>query len=655
MPGPWQRTFDLMAPTVGSVSDSAGGPERKAAVASAGDYSVTPLSPAAASAKGTVNPGFLADENGQCVADIVYTMEMQPVKPATSPSVAAAFEHVPSSSEEAPWKRRLPFFLKVAAALLFHAYLATGIALTWSSTPDFCHDVKFLTVVTVVVYLFVLWHAVAALVDRYGGQGAIDARQKVLDSVTAAQQKRRWMRPCLWLLLWLCLLSFLVYDSINDSYRLISLGGIVVLIFLGFVFSNDRFRVNWYQVMWGLLLQFLLGLCVLRWSVGRDALQCLADKVKNFLDYTNRGSYFVFGHLASGWNLTDALGDLVTALPRGNTTLDAENATVEVIDTIKSLSPVFLFQALPVIFFFSFFVNILYFYGIMQRMVLLVGSFLQLTIGTTVCESMTAAANIFLGMSEAPLVVRPFLSKMTKSELHTVMTGGFATIAGSVMAAYISFGVSPAHLMTASIMSAPAALAFSKLLYPETEESKTQRENIEMPKSEESNVLEAASNGTAVGLLIIGNIVSNLVGFLAFIAFLNSTLLWFGSIVTLDFLTFEWLLSKIFTPLAFIMGVPWKDCGVVGELIGIKTFANEFIAYSQLATIINKLEKRSVVIATYALCGFSNLGSIGICLGGLGAMAPDRKGDFAAVSIRALAAGSAACFLTACVAGSLIP
>lgn len=655
MPGPWQRTFDVMAPTHGNESHIPGGRGREAEVASAGDSSVTPWSRASSNAKGTVNPGFFADENAQGVADGVHALEMQPVKPATSPIAAAAFERVPSFSEKAFWKRNLPFFLKVAIALLFHVYLATGIALTWSSTPDFCHDVKFLTVVTVIVYVFVLWHAVTALIHRYGGQKLLDMRQNVLYSVKAAQQKRRWMRPCVWLLLWLCLLSFLLYDSINDIHRLISLGGIVVLIFLGFVFSNNRFRVNWYQVMWGMLLQFLLGLGVLRWSLGRDALQCLAVKVRNFLDYTNRGSYFVFGHLASGWNLTEALGDLATAAPRQNVSLSAENATIEAVGVIKSLNPVFMFQALPVIFFFSFFVNILYFYGIMQRLVLLVGSFLQLTIGTTVCESMTAAANIFLGMSEAPLVVRPFLSRMTKSELHTVMTGGFATIAGSVMAAYIIFGVSPAHLVTASIMSAPAALAFSKLLYPETEESQTQLDNIEMPKSEESNVLEAASNGTAMGLLIIGNIVSNLVGFLAFIAFLNSTLQWFGAIVTLDFLTFEWLLSKIFTPLAFIMGVPWKDCGTIGELIGIKTFANEFIAYSQLATVIHKLEKRSVVIATYALCGFSNLGSIGICLGGLGAMAPERKGDFASVSVRALVAGSAACFLTACVAGSLIP
>lgn len=639
MARPWQRSLDIMPP-------------RRSGKLAASEAPVPDLFPAKLP-KGEVNPAFF-DEG------CVDATEMQPAVSPGSNS-AAAGSPTPSDqrqaapfSEKTSWKNRLPFFAKVAAALLFHAYLAAGIALTWSSTPDFCHDVKFLTVITVIVYIFVLWGAATTLL---GSVGVVrDAWQSLSDCIETTREKRRWLRPCLWLLLWLCLLSFIVYDSINDIHRLISLAGIVVLILLGFAFSKSRFRVNWYQVMWGLLLQFLLGLAVLRWPHGRDALQCIADKVKNFLDYTNNGSYFVFGHLASGWNLTEALGDF--ALPKqdmAQNVTNATNVTAPLVDTIKSLPGVFMFQALPVILFFSFFVNILYFYGIMQRLVLIVGSFLQFTIGTTVCESMTAAANIFLGMTEAPLVVRPFLSKMTQSELHTVMTGGFATIAGSVMAAYIRFGVSPAHLMTASIMSAPAALAYSKLLYPETEESHTQRENIEMPKSEERNVLEAASNGTSLGLAMIGSIVANLVGFLAFLAFLNSTLQWFGSIVTLDYLTFEWLLSKVFTPLAFIMGVPWKDCGTVGELIGIKTFANEFIAYARLATVVHELDERSTVIATYALCGFSNLGSIGISIGGLGALAPERKGDLAALSFRALAAGSAACFLTACVAGSLIP
>ncbi|XP_037271792.2 putative transporter YutK [Rhipicephalus microplus] len=637
MARPWQRSLDIMPPSrKGSMPEEPPGAE---------------LYPTKLS-MGEVNPAF-HDDTCADATEMQSPVSLDSTSTHCGRADCSSQRSASPFSEKTPWKKRLPFFAKVAVAVLFHAYLAAGISLTWSSTPDYCQDVKFLTVVTAIGYVYVLWCVVCALLGKTGA--VCDAYQSLRDRITVTWVKSRLLRPCTWLLVWLCLLSFLVYDSIKDIQRLISLAGIVVLLLIGFIFSNARFRVNWYQVMWGLLLQFLLGLVVLRWSHGRDALQCLANKVKNFLDYTNSGSHFVFGHLASGWNLTEALGDLVPKEDMIQNVTNVTNiTTMPIVDTIKSLPAVFMFQALPVIFFFSFFVNILYFYGIMQRLVLIVGSFLQFTIGTTVCESMTAAANIFLGMTEAPLVVRPFLSKMTNSELHTVMTGGFATIAGSVMAAYIHFGVSPAHLMTASIMSAPAALAYSKLLYPETEESQTQRDNIEMPRSEESNVLEAASNGTNVALAMIGSIVANLVGFLAFIAFLNSTLQWFGSIVTLDFLTFEWLLAKIFTPLAFIMGVPWKDCGTVGELIGIKTFANEFIAYSRLAGVIHQLDERSTVIATYALCGFSNLGSIGICIGGLGAIAPDRKSDLARLSFRALAAGSAACFLTACVAGSLI-
>ncbi|CAN7996011.1 unnamed protein product, partial [Ixodes pacificus] len=199
-------------------------------------------------------------------------------------------------------------------------------------------------------------------------------------------------------------------------------------------------------------------------------------------------------------------------------------------------------------------------------------------------------------------------------------------------------------------MSAPAALAFSKLLFPEVEESKTSAVWL-LALSEEKNVLEAASNGAVVGLLIIGNIVANLVSFLAFMAFLNSLLSWAGAVIDMDFITVEWLLTVMFTPLAFLMGVPWEDCGVVGELIGIKTFANEFVAFLKLVPLKGKLNERSVIIATYALCGFSNLGSVGIMLGSLGSLCPGRKGDLAKMSIRALCAGSGSCFLTACVAG----
>lgn len=582
---------------------------------------------------GFTNAGFVTDAEGNSEA-----RERSPISKSE--------EH---RDKKAELRERVHLGLKILLFLVYHGYLITGVYLSWSEAESYCQGVKFLAVVTGVVYICLIWKLASYAFDYFLADRWDNFKGSLKESVSAETKRR--IRIGAWAAVWTGVLVFLVVDSLDDPRRLISVAGAVVLIFLGFAFSKHRKEINWSQIMWGVLLQFLLGLLVLRWSLGRDALQCFGDKVKNFLDFTFAGSGFVFSYLAKGYNLTDALGDLVKP---ENLTATLLNGTEVAKPAIKNLPPVFLFLALPVVFFFSFFVSILYFYGIMQWMVLRVGSFLQCTVGTTVCESTTAAANIFLGMTEAPLVIRPFLPIMTKSELHTVMTGGFATIAGSVMAAYISFGVSPSHLLTASIMSAPAALAFSKLLYPEVEESRTNLTNIVMPKSEEKNVLEAASNGTSVGLAIIGHIVANLIGFLAFIAFLNSTLLWFGSIVKLNFLTFEWLLSMLFTPLAFLMGVSWKDSGVVGELVGIKTFANEFIAYSKLAEVKGVLEERSVVIATYALCGFSNLGSIGITLGALGALCPERKGDLANMSIRALCAGSAACFLTACVAGSMI-
>lgn len=598
-----------------------------------------PLSELTSVPDGSTNIGFVPDGLQDCIPHDAPERTLQPVCDGDSP--------------ETRWRRYLRPALIVAMLLGYNAYLAAGIVLTWRSAKDYCHDVKLLTVVTGVVYtcivvkmLLHLWRC------RLQGRSE-DLKEGLLCGWM--REKRHWIRNGCWMVSWGAVLGFLVYDCIDDAQRLMSIAGAVVLILIGYAFSKHRRHINWYQVMWAMMLQFILGLLALRWDVGRVVFMCLGNKVQTFLDYTSAGSHFVFGHLASGIDLKKALG---SSQPESENLTVIQNTTdvirAQLLSTVVDVSPVFVFIALPTIFFFSFFVSILYYTGVMQALVLNAGWFLQVTIGTTVCESITAAANVFLGMTEAPLMIRPFLPVMTNSELHAVMTGGFATIAGSVMAAYISMGVSASHLLTASIMSAPAALAFSKLFYPEVEESKTLATNIQMPKSEENNVLEAACNGTMVALTMIGYIVANLVAFLAFLAFLNGTLLWFGGIVQLDFLTFEWLLGQLLRPLAFMMGVSWNDSGAVGELLGIKTFANEFVAYAHLSRIRSQLEARSVVISTYALCGFSNVGSVGIVLGGLGALCPDRKKDLADMALRALVAGSAACFITACIAGSLI-
>ncbi|RWS28218.1 Solute carrier family 28 member 3-like protein [Leptotrombidium deliense] len=292
----------------------------------------------------------------------------------------------------------------------------------------------------------------------------------------------------------------------------------------------------------------------------------------------------------------------------------------------------------------------------MQVVVSKVGWLLHSTIGTTACESLSASANIFLGMAEAPLLVKPYLPLMTKSELFTVMTGGFATIAGSVLAAYVSFGVSASHLISASVMAAPCALGLSKLFYPETCVSKTNQKAFEKEKPTERNALEAGSNGACQAVIIISNIVANLIAIIAFVYFIDQMFSWFGSLLGADYINFEWLLSKLFIPFALMMGTDWNDAEHVAKLIGLKTVVNEFVAYKKLVELKDAhiISKRAEIIATYALCGFSNLSSIGIQIGALGAIVPDRKPHLAQLGFKAMIAGSTVTFISACIAGLLV-
>lgn len=414
---------------------------------------------------------------------------------------------------------------------------------------------------------------------------------------------------------------FLFFDARDEPHRLISLLGVFVLLLFGFLFSTAPRKIRWRHVAWGMGLQFVMGLMILRWRVGKAIFQCAGERVSTFLAFTDDGSSFVFGELVSKQHI-------------------------------------FGFQVLSVILFFSFCIQILYYWGVMQWVVIKMGWFLQVTVGTTACESVNAAANIFLGQTEAPLLIKPYLADMTKSELHAVMTGGFATIAGSVLAAYISFGVDPTHLLSASVMSAPAALAFAKLFYPETKVSRTGVKDIKIVKGEETNWLHAAMVGVTNAIPLVANIAANLIAFYAFISLCSSMFNWTCTLAGAEdgLCSLENLFGWIFMPLAWVMGVDWSECDKVGELIGIKTIVNEFVAYARLADMKskNELSIRAEIIATYALCGFSNISAIGINLGGFGAMAPGRKADLAKVVVRAMIAGSCACFLTACIAGTLL-
>jgi CNT family concentrative nucleoside transporter len=405
--------------------------------------------------------------------------------------------------------------------------------------------------------------------------------------------------------------------------RLISALGLVVFVGLAYAFSVNRRAIRWQPVLWGIALQLIFALLILRTAPGFVVFSFLGDVVGQFLNFSDAGASFVFGE--------------------------------------KFEENFFAFKVLPTIIFFSSFISLLYHYGILQRIVQGVAWVMLKTLKTSGSESLSAAANIFVGQTEAPLLIKPYIGSMTMSELHAVMTGGFATIAGGVLAAYVSFGVPAQHLIAASVMSAPAALAISKLLYPETEKSPTAGTVTVEVERTAANGIDAVATGAIEGLKLVGNIAAMLIAFLALVALVNAVLGWLGGLIGLPQLSLELIFSFLLAPVAWLMGVPWADCGQVGVLLGKKTILNEFIAYLDLKELIeeskagtSEFSERAIIIATYALCGFSNIGSIGIQIGGIGGIAPERQADLARLGVRALLGGSLACFMTACIAGILL-
>lgn len=416
------------------------------------------------------------------------------------------------------------------------------------------------------------------------------------------------------------------------SQRLMSVFGMVFLLGTAYVFSTNKRAVNWKLVAWGVGMQIIFALIILRSAWGKAAFEYFRRFFDVILGFTAEGGEFLFGTLA---------------------VRDPGIAQANV--------PLFAFSILPTIIFFSSLMAVLYHLGLVQVIVRGMAWVMMKTMGTSGAESLSSAANVFVGQTEAPLVVKPYVKEMTLSELHTLMVGGLATVAGGVMAAYVQMGVSAGHLLSASVMSAPAALVMSKILLPEEDEPKTAGDvSMNIPKVD-VNVIDAAARGAGEGLQLALNVGAMLLAFIALIAMANHGV----GLIHDHIFPYWWFPENLevffgwcFSPLAFIMGTPWKDCGYVGTLMGLKTVVNEFVGYQRLAewkadsSII--LSKRAEVIATYALCGFSNLSSIAIQLGGLGSMAPSRKHDLAKLGIRALVGGSLACFMTATVAGMIM-
>ncbi|MBT3502526.1 MAG: NupC/NupG family nucleoside CNT transporter [Candidatus Marinimicrobia bacterium] len=391
---------------------------------------------------------------------------------------------------------------------------------------------------------------------------------------------------------------------------------------------------------------------------GQYIFKNFSDKIAYFLSLSDFGAQFLFGNLANSEHY-----------------FTAPNSSW------PGFGFQFAFKVLPTIIFFGGFMSVLYYYGIMQKVIETISHFMRWTIGTSGAETLSCSANIFVGQTEAPLLIKPFLDQMTKSELLTIMVGGFATIAGGVLAGYISMGVPAGHLIAASVMSAPAALVIGKIIYPETEHSVTAGD-VALPKIHVgSNAIESASNGITDGMKLAANVGAMLIGFIALIAVIDLTLNWMDGWIDGQWLkgsyvdyvsaglspakgeyigyfpgSLQTFFGTIFSPLAFLMGVPWNDTAAVGNLLGIKVSLNEFVAFGTLGGYISDgiISERAAIISTYALCGFANFSSIGIQIGGISAISPKRKSDLAKLGVRAMFGGVIASWLTATMAGILL-
>ena len=397
---------------------------------------------------------------------------------------------------------------------------------------------------------------------------------------------------------------------------MISLIGVALLLLIAFVLSAHKKSINWRTVGGAFAIQACIGAFVLYFPPGIKMLLALTEYVKNILAYSQEGIDFIFG-------------------PVGN----------------KSLGFIFAFNVLPVIVFFSALITVLYHLGVMSWVIRLIGGFLQLALKTSRPESMSAAANIFVGQTEAPLVVKPFIPHMTKSELFAIMVGGLASIAGSVMAGYAGMGVEIKYLLAASFMAAPGGLLMAKMLLPETAEFKNELNELEGKDEKYANIFDAAASGAASGMQLALNVGAMLLAFIALIALLNGVIGWAGGLFGIENLTFQYILGYVFQPVAWALGVPWDEANIAGSFIGQKMVVNEFVAYLDFLKHQAELSPQTQAIVIFALCGFANFSSIAILMGGIGALAPTRRKEIAQLGLKAVLAATLANLMSAALAG----
>jgi CNT family concentrative nucleoside transporter len=401
---------------------------------------------------------------------------------------------------------------------------------------------------------------------------------------------------------------------------LISLLGYCALVGFAWLCSTDRAHINWRTVLGAIAIQFGFGILVLYVPAGKQALEWLSTVVAAVIAFGNDGIAFLFGGLS---------------------------------DPSQSMGFVFAFKVLPVIIFFSSLISVLYYIRLMPLVVQLIGGIIRRLLGTSRAESLSATANIFVGQTEAPLAIKPYLGRMTQSEFFAVMVGGLASIAGSVLAGYAAMGIELRFLLAASFMAAPAGLLFAKLLLPETE---TADNSVleESPEDRPANIFDAAAAGASEGLKLALNVGAMLLAFIGLIALLNGALGWVGGLFHYDALSLQLILGWLFSPVAWLLGIPWEQATMGGTFIGQKLVVNEFVAFIEFGTVQELMSTRSQAIITFALCGFANFSSIAILLGGLGSLAPARRPEIARLGMKAVMAGTLANLSSAAIAGILI-
>nr|XP_009860473.1 sodium/nucleoside cotransporter 1-like isoform X1 [Ciona intestinalis] len=518
------------------------------------------------------------------------------------------------------YKRFIPIIVVVIIFLGVTAYMV--VALIWNFN-------RALTLM--VIWLVVVAYNIYAFIRDYFGNDLMPYLKPVYKTVNKNMFWLQWVFVA-------CvvggLATWIAIDTSKRPEQLISGAGYLVFLFILFLTSKHPERVRWRPVFWGLLIQVCLGMFILRTQAGFDAFNWLGNIFQTFINYADEGARFLYG---------DDFADHYFAM-----------------------------KVLSIVIYFGAFISVMYYIGAMQWLIFKIAFLMQITLGTSATESMVAAGNIFVSMTESPLLIRPYINDLTTSELHAVMTAGFGTIAGSVLGAYLGFGIKAVYVIMACFMAAPCALAVSKLVYPETKKSKfLSYEGLVVESDGYRNIVEAASAGASQAIPVVLNVGANLIAFISLLAAVNGFLNWFGGLLNCPELSFQMICSYVFMPITFLMGISWTDCFKCAELIGSKIFLNEFYAYEALSDmlqirdtgtvphvdpvtgVVYWVDERSEAIVTYALCGFANVSSVGIILGGLGIMAPHRRGEMAKIVIRALIAGIFVSLLNACVAGFL--